>query len=152
MRLAFVSLMLSVAITTATLAQSDSLVIRMRDGGTTHISLSDIERITFPKPAAVDNDSGSGNGITHVHNYPNPFSHGTTLEFNLERPGGVTVTIHDSYGSTVRTLVSPYCTIGRNRVQWDGKDGTRAALPQGVYYYYVVQGNVTQSRAMVIMH
>ena len=49
----------------------------------------------------------------------------------------VAITIKDSSGSTVRTLIQGKTAAGDYSVQWDGKDNQKASLSAGTYNFTV---------------
>ncbi len=59
---------------------------------------------------------------------PNPFIDYTTLEYELEQPGEVTLTIFDDLSRQVLLLVNERQEKGRHQVQWNAED-----LPAGIY-------------------
>jgi len=64
---------------------------------------------------------------------PNPFNPSTTLNFELDRAGGVELEVFDVAGRRVRTLARGGFPAGTHAVAWDGCDGEGSALPSGVY-------------------
>jgi len=67
-------------------------------------------------------------------NYPNPFNPGTTLEYELAEPAGVTIRVLDCFGREIRTLVQAQHSSGVHSVNWDGTDQSGRQLATGVYY------------------
>jgi flagellar hook assembly protein FlgD len=55
------------------------------------------------------------------------------FEWSLAREGPVTLTIHDLAGRRVATLESGEHPAGPHRSRWDGRDGSGALEPPGVY-------------------
>jgi hypothetical protein len=76
--------------------------------------------------------------------YPNPFSLQTTIQFEIEASGPVTVTLYDLLGSRVAVLVRDDLAAGTHHVKWNA-DG----LPSGVYFYRIETGRTTRSGRMV---
>jgi len=68
-------------------------------------------------------------------NYPNPFNPSTRIRFDLPQAAEVKLTIFNTLGEEVRTLVQRYYEAGSHEVEWNGRlaSGTRA--PSGVYIY-----------------
>jgi hypothetical protein len=63
-----------------------------------------------------------------VGSFPNPFNDGTTVEFELEHDGFVTLTVFDHLGKQVSVLVNEILTAGKRQVFWDA-----SGLPAGIY-------------------
>jgi len=80
-------------------------------------------------------------------NYPNPFSASTTVAYELSEPADVTVTIYNSLGQVVETLVRGWQTPGRYAVDWSSTG--RAA--SGVYHYRLTAGSFAFSGSMVLV-
>jgi len=95
--------------------------------------------------------------ITHVLNYPNPFSTSTRFVFELtghEIPDDLRIEIFTVTGKLVRVIdkyeLGPV-RIGRNisDFAWDGTDMYGDRLANGVYFYRVtarINGSVMQHR------
>jgi hypothetical protein len=86
-------------------------------------------------------------------NYPNPFNPTTTIEYNVEISGHVTLKIYDIMGRVVTTLVDEYKDSGRSnyRVIWDGKDKRGQQVSAGLYLYTLKSNGRTDHAKMVLM-
>ncbi|MDD3051102.1 MAG: FlgD immunoglobulin-like domain containing protein [Candidatus Cloacimonetes bacterium] len=80
-----------------------------------------------------------------VSNYPNPFNMSgsernsrTTIQFSVEQPGNVKVTVHNIKGQLVKTLTDGFMPAGeKHSVEWNGTDEAGNAVSSGVYLYKV---------------
>jgi len=83
-------------------------------------------------------------GYTAV--FPNPTAGAFSIQYGLEQPGEVSVTLYDSHGSEVlRAFEGPRGT-GEHTLQLDA-----AQLTDGVYFYRVVSsGTVIAGSTMVV--
>ena len=63
-------------------------------------------------------------------NYPNPFNPSTTIRFDLASTSRVVLTVHDTMGRLVRTLVDGELGAGNHVVVFDSQ-----GLPSGAYAY-----------------
>jgi len=90
-------------------------------------------------------------GITN--NYPNPFNPSTTIEYNVENSGNVTLKIYDIMGRSVRTLINEYKESGRPdyKVVWDGKNDHGQQVSAGLYLYTLSSNGMTDHAKMVLM-
>ncbi len=70
--------------------------------------------------------------VTLHGNYPNPFNPFTTIAYTLARSGHIRVTIYNSLGQEIATLVDEDQTLGLHQVLWNAFN-----LPSGVYYYHL---------------
>lgn len=77
-------------------------------------------------------------------NYPNPFTHRTTISFSTDKTGKVKVNILDMMGRTVSTILDKTLTPGQHSVDFD-----RNSLPAGVYIYQVETTEVSQMNRML---
>ncbi len=60
-------------------------------------------------------------GILLCQNYPNPFNSTTNIQFKLPKSGNVTVSIYNSLGQLVDTLVNDNLKEGLHSYQWNAK-------------------------------
>ncbi len=86
-------------------------------------------------------------GFILDQNYPNPFNPSTTIEFILNRPDRVTITIYDITGKAIETLLNANKAAGRHQITFDGSH-----LSNGVYLYRLTtdQG-YSKMRKMILM-
>ncbi|NML66175.1 type IX secretion system sortase PorU [Hymenobacter sp. RP-2-7] len=86
--------------------------------------------------------------LSHVLNYPNPFSNITTFHFDQNRPGqamDVQVQIFTVAGRLVKTLQASFpsspahvpASLQDAQLSWDGRDDYHDQLARGVYIYRV---------------
>ena len=79
-------------------------------------------------------------------NYPNPFNPSTTIRFALGRRAHVTLTVFNTLGQHVATLVDGSEEAGYHDVRFDG-----SGLSSGVYFYRLQAGDFRQCRRLVIL-
>ena len=84
-------------------------------------------------------------------NYPNPFNPTTTIKYALPQTAQVELTIYNTLGQKVRTLVQQQQPAGQYQVQWDGRDDMGRTAGSGVYYYKLTAGNYVQMKKMVLI-
>ncbi|MBN1998072.1 S8 family serine peptidase [candidate division KSB1 bacterium] len=68
-------------------------------------------------------------------NYPNPFNSSTVFEYELGAPSQVELTIYDTLGRKIRTLVQSRQNSGRYSVKWNGTDRMERIVSSGTYFY-----------------
>ncbi len=81
--------------------------------------------------------------VTHVRNFPNPFTTQTSFAFEHNQPGkdlDVTISIYDLGGRLVKEIRQKVNTGGtRNcQVNWQGDTQSGAKITKGVYIYRVI--------------
>jgi hypothetical protein len=84
-------------------------------------------------------------------NYPNPFNPATTIGFVIPAPGKVTLTIYNTTGQKIRTLVDAQLTSGAHSVVWDGLTDAGMHVPSGVYLYELRAGTFRDAKKLLIM-
>jgi hypothetical protein len=86
-----------------------------------------------------------------LQNKPNPFNPVTTIRFVLPAAQPVTLSVYDSSGKLVRTLVTETRGVGPHEVEWDGTDNMGNRVGSGVYFYRLDAGKFQQSRKMLLL-
>ena len=86
-----------------------------------------------------------------AQNYPNPFNPMTRIDFSLEKPGMVDVTVYDISGRRVANLHRGDLGVGDHHVTWNGKDDNGAAAPAGQYHYVLKTADGQVSRSMILL-
>lgn len=70
--------------------------------------------------------------------YPNPFSKDTAIEFSINQPQRLYLTIYDEIGQIVRKLIDGnLINQGKLQIIWDGKDSSGTDLTNGIYLYSI---------------
>ncbi len=65
-----------------------------------------------------------------LRNYPNPFTHHTTINYQVGRPGPVLLELYNALGQRVRTLINNYHQAGEYSAILSGE-----GLSTGIYFY-----------------
>jgi len=79
-------------------------------------------------------------------NYPNPFSHTTTINYSVSKESMIDIDIYNSLGARVATLVNENKQPGDYSVTFDGTN-----LSDGIYYLRMKSGNQVVSKKMMLM-
>lgn len=95
---------------------------------------------------SVAEESGSPVDFTLDQNYPNPFNPETVIRFALPVAGNVTLTVYNSLGEVVATLVDQFVEAGAHEVAFNA-----ANLPSGTYIYKLNAGNFTSVKKMLLL-
>jgi hypothetical protein len=119
-----------------------------------YYDLPDLVEAASPRPVtyavepvistAVIEMAGQQKGTLLGQNYPNPFSHSTTIIYRLPSAGKVSLKVYNSQGREVAVLVDRYQEADRYEIQWNGK------LPgTGIFYYRLsLDGEELETRKM----
>jgi len=84
-------------------------------------------------------------------NYPNPFNPTTTIQYQLPIAEYVEISIYNTLGQRIRTLLKKWQLAGRYQVIWNGKDDKGRPVASGVYVYQIKAGDFVKARKMVLM-
>ena len=85
-------------------------------------------------------------------NYPNPFNAETTILFNLADASSVRLSVYDTKGRRVRSLIDGTTWgTGGHSVIWDGLDDDGKGCPSGLYFYTMEAGEESATGRMILM-
>lgn len=84
-------------------------------------------------------------------NFPNPFNASTQIAYDIATPGLVRLTIYNTLGQPVRTLVDQFQVAGSYQVRWDARDQQGAALAAGVYLVRLRYPGGEQTRRLLLL-
>jgi hypothetical protein len=79
-------------------------------------------------------------------NYPNPFNPATAIRYALPYKANVTLTLFNTLGQEVATIVRGEQEAGYHEVRYDG-----SALSSGVYFYTLRAGEFVQTRKLLLL-
>jgi uncharacterized repeat protein (TIGR02543 family) len=94
--------------------------------------------------------SKSGPLLTLGAARPTPFSHQTSVRFELARPARVTALLFDVSGRVVRDFGSVDLSPGSHDVVWDGRDGNGRPATSGSYWLRLEAPGASASRRLVL--
>jgi len=92
------------------------------------------ESETIPSPFSVS------------QNYPNPFNPSTTIGYSLPERSEAKLTVFNTLGQHVATLVQGETEAGYHEVRFDG-----SGLSSGVYFYRMQAGDFVQTRKLLLL-
>ena len=89
-------------------------------------------------------------------NYPNPFNPETWIPYELATDTNVKITIYNTQGVVIRTLVLGHQSAGyytgRDRAAyWDGRNALGEQVASGIYFYQFETDDMSSMRKMVIL-
>jgi flagellar hook assembly protein FlgD len=79
-------------------------------------------------------------------NYPNPFNPVTKIKFDVPSESNVNITIYNTLGKEISSIVNKKMTQGSYEVNWDASN-----YPSGIYYYRLSAGNYTFTQKMILL-
>jgi hypothetical protein len=80
------------------------------------------------------------------NNYPNPFDQSTSIVYSIPLKAKVVLTLFDTWGKKIETLVNEEQIAGNYEVKVDG-----SKLPEGIYFYRIQVGEYSETRKMVLI-
>lgn len=109
---------------------------------------------------AISNARGKWTGITSFkdfgnelpgsfalgQNFPNPFNPETVVRYALPVAGNTVVTVYNSLGQKVATLVNEFKEAGNHQVSFNA-----ANLPSGLYFYKLESGTYSAVKKMMLL-
>jgi hypothetical protein len=88
-------------------------------------------------------------------NYPNPFNPVTALRFDIPVATGkladIQLTVYNSLGQKVKTLVNDQLPAGAYEVQWNGLNANGAITPSGVYFAELTMNSLQRQVIKMVM-
>ncbi len=119
--------------------------VAIRQGGSTIAPVLILDGIRVARTwtkinsVSVENISSTTQDFFLTQNYPNPFNPETKIEFSIPGRGFVNLTVFNSLGEEVRSLVNENLNSGSYRINFNGSD-----LNSGVYFYRISYSNEDQ--------
>jgi hypothetical protein len=111
------------------------------------LSSSEIEDLYDQNtPVETPADKGVPQSYSLSQNYPNPFNPSTIINYELPITNDVEITVYNTLGEKVKTLVSGSQHAGYHSVQWDA-----SGLASGIYYYKIEAGSFVDIKRMLFL-
>jgi hypothetical protein len=113
---------------------------------TTWSALHEIMVFADPPSASVDTLARQlPNGYTLYQNYPNPFNPNTTFRYTLPKRSHVVITLYNTLGQKVATVLDRMIDAGYHESHFDGSQ-----LASGVYFYRMQTGYFDQTKKLLL--
>ncbi|MDY0083639.1 MAG: T9SS type A sorting domain-containing protein [Ignavibacteriaceae bacterium] len=100
----------------------------------------------FKYSDVIEVDINTPSEFSLDQNYPNPFNPVTTIKFALPVSGNANLSVYNSLGEKVETLVNQYFDAGYYQVEWKADK-----YSSGVYYYRIESGNFNSVKKMMLI-
>ena len=84
-------------------------------------------------------------------NYPNPFNPLTNLSYDLPKDSRVKLTIYNTMGNAVKTLVSEQQSAGKKILQWDATNDLGQKVSAGLYIYTIKAESFSDTKKMILL-
>jgi predicted CXXCH cytochrome family protein len=96
-----------------------------------------------------------GNGIPTEfalrQNHPNPFNPSTQIRYELPQAEHVKISIFNTLGMLVTTLVDQYESAGYHTAVWNGIDNSGNSVATGIYLYKMETGTFNSIKKMMLI-
>jgi len=112
----------------------------------TWFDISQGNSITVTGAVAVEDEGILATEYNLRQNYPNPFNPSTTITFSIPESGNVKLTVFNSLGEEVTTLVNEYVSAGLKTVTFEAVTNF-----SGVYYYRMETSNFVDTKKMILL-
>lgn len=89
--------------------------------------------------------------LSGISNYPNPFNPNTTISFSLNSSADVNVSVYNTKGQLVKTLVNSDLAAGNHSYNWNGVDEQNRSVGSGLYLYKVKTANSETIKKMLLV-
>ena len=94
-------------------------------------------------PERLPDDPGIGS------TYPNPFSDGTTITYDLPAACTLSIVVYDNAGRVVRTVPSIQASAGQGFWAWDARDNAGRRVPDGLYHILLATDGMPAVRSVL---
>lgn len=84
-------------------------------------------------------------------NYPNPFNPYTTIQYKVPNKAHVDLSIYNTLGQIISTLVQEVQNAGPKLIVWNGTDKSGKIVDSGLYYSTLKVGNNRTTRKMLLL-
>ncbi len=120
--------------------------------------LEELRNARRQKRDGAEEDSGDGGSASSapgqlapdmaslLQNAPNPFNPETEIRFDVSQEAFVNVSVYNTIGQKIATLVDNYVSPGIHSVQWNAADN-----PSGIYFYRLESNGSAQTRRMLLL-
>ena len=102
--------------------------------------------VTVMDPVSVSDQNLVVSKFELEQNYPNPFNPSTVIKYQMAEKSNVTLTVYNSIGRKISTLLNEVKPKGTFTIEFDGSN-----LPSGIYYFRLQAGTFTDTKKMVLM-
>ncbi|MCD4682833.1 MAG: T9SS type A sorting domain-containing protein [Bacteroidales bacterium] len=85
-----------------------------------------------------------------ISGFPNPFKEIITINYSIDQPSSICISISDFSGKHLKVLEKDYKTAGDYEIQWNGNTGNNQRLPNGVYFCTLKTENTNQAFKIIL--
>jgi len=115
------------------------------------LTVSQVRYLGSIATGVEDNDLTLPESFSLVQNFPNPFNPRTTIAFEIPRTTRVTLSVFNTLGRHVETLLDQTISVGHHTVEWNAVDSQGKMVASGVYFYRLETESSTDIRKMILL-
>ncbi len=102
-----------------------------------------------PSPTSVNESAPATFALSQ--NFPNPFNPSTTISYQVPATAHVQISIYNSIGQHVVTLVDGISPAGNHSVVWNGINNQGKKVTSGIFFYTMTAGDLKHTRKLLMM-
>jgi hypothetical protein len=111
-----------------------------------------VDKLEFDAPVLFYDGPGEYNyQFILQQNYPNPFDSETEINFQIPEDINVSIKIFNILGQEIAELADRKFTKGRHSIRWNGRDNSGRKVSNGIYFYHIQSGELSQARKMYLL-
>lgn len=111
-----------------------------------------VDELEFDTPVLFYNGPGEYNyQFVLQQNYPNPFDSETEINFQVPEDINVSIKIFNILGQEIAELADRKFPKGRHSIRWNGRDNNGRKVSNGIYFYNIQSGELSQARKMYLL-
>lgn len=111
-----------------------------------------VDELTFDTPVLLYHGLGNYNyQFVLQQNYPNPFGSETEINFQVPHNINVKVKIFNILGQEINELADRKFAKGKHSLKWNGRDYNGRKVSNGIYFYQIQSGDLSQARKMYLL-
>ncbi|MCB0290566.1 MAG: T9SS type A sorting domain-containing protein [Calditrichaeota bacterium] len=135
------------------LVVDQSGILRYKGTGLVATNLGEITTMieNLLSPAAIEPGDLPVENYQLSQNYPNPFNPTTRIRFTLAEAAPVRITVYDSRGKEVSTLLNQRMNAGTHELSWNGRDRQGQEVGSGVYIYRMESNGFQEAKKMILL-
>jgi len=104
------------------------------------------EKICF-----IENNHAPANEFYLKQNFPNPFNNTTVITYSIPIESTVNISIYNTNGQIVRTLLHKKKYPGSYYISWNGKDNNGLTVTSGIYVVQMTAGDNTENKKIILI-
>jgi hypothetical protein len=125
--------------------------ILIPDNSPQYVHETDIFGSQWNETAVRRTSDVTPNDYVLTQNYPNPFNPSTEIVYEIPMDSQVRLTVYNSLGQKIATLVNSEQVSGKYQVTWNGVSDAGVAMSSGVYFYHIEADGFTKTMKMIMM-